>query len=365
MYGAEAVILNLCRSLPKLGISSSIAVFLNSHNPDEQLADVAEQQGVRVFRIKCGGRFDRAAIRCLRSIIAETGCDVIHAHGYKADLYAYAAARSTSAALVATCHTWYDNDFTVNLYGKLDRWLLRRFDRVVGVSDTVLKRLRVARVAEHKMSLINNGIEVATYDTAEPTFRTELSGQRLVGAVARLAPEKGIKYLVQAAAMIARSWPNVTFVVAGEGPERGALEQLIHDRGLTGRFVLLGYRRDSAGLFRSFDVLVQPSLDEGLPITLLEAMAAGCAIVATPVGAVSTAIEHETSGLMVPPGDAAALAAAIERTLDDEVLRNKLRRNAQVTVRQAFSTDRMAQEYVRVYAAAVLDKKSGCWRNFK
>src|ERR1035441_9798845 len=121
MYGAEAVILNLSRTLNEGPHRSILGVFSNSSNPNVQLHECATKEGIESYLIPCKGQIDRTAIAIIRELADQPGADVVHAHGYKADIYAYFALRVSGVALVSTCHTWYDNDRKAFFYGVLDQ----------------------------------------------------------------------------------------------------------------------------------------------------------------------------------------------------------------------------------------------------
>ncbi len=141
MYGAEAVILNLSRTLNERAHSSVLGVFSNSANPNLQLHEAATKEHIESHLIPCTGQIDRTVIASIRDLAARTNADIVHAHGYKADIYSYIALRRSAIPLISTCHTWYDNDLFVSLYGMADRMVLRNFAAIVAVSDEVKLRL--------------------------------------------------------------------------------------------------------------------------------------------------------------------------------------------------------------------------------
>src|SRR5215470_14032676 len=134
MYGAEAVILNLCHTLNESSHSSAVGVFANSTNLNMEFYERASGEGIETRLIPCSGQIDRSAISGIRELALSTGADIVHAHGFKADIYAWLALRREPIPLISTCHTWYDHDPKVNLYGKLDRFVLRRYSAVISVS---------------------------------------------------------------------------------------------------------------------------------------------------------------------------------------------------------------------------------------
>jgi glycosyltransferase involved in cell wall biosynthesis len=354
MYGAEAVILNLSRTLNAGAHRSMLAVFLNSSNPNLQLHENAKREGIESHLIPCSGPIDRSAIACIRCLVSQTGAEVVHVHGYKADIYVYLALRASGTPLVSTCHTWYDNDLLVRLYGAADRFVLRKYGRVVAVSDDAKQRLLKAGVREGKIRLINNGIDLRPFDSDVPSLNYDLAQQHVpvVGLVGRLAPEKGIDIFLIAAAQVLSQLQGVKFVVAGDGPERSSLEALIDKLGTRASVTMLGRCDDMPSFYASLDVMVSSSRQEGLPIAILEGMASRLPLVATEVGEVPTVIQNGRTGFLVPAEEPGLLAAAIVDLLRDAALRERLGNAARKLVQEEFSAERMTADYLRVYEEA-------------
>jgi glycosyltransferase involved in cell wall biosynthesis len=352
LYGAEQVVLNLARHLEPMGQEGQIVVFENLRAPNLHIAEAAAALYLPVQVVPCQGRFDWAAVARLRSLVEGYGPDVVHMHGYKADMYGYAAVRRLLAAKASTCHGWGDSTLALRAYDVMDRWVLRRFDLVVAVSAEIAERLRRAGVPPSKIRVIENGIEVAALETDVPTLRRDLgfdSKCLLVGAVGRLSPEKGFDILVAAARIVVQQHPEVKFVVVGDGPERKRLEELARQCGLEGKLFWAGRREDMAGVYASFDIQVQPSWKEGLPMTILEGLGAGKPIVATRVGAVGTVINDGQAGLLVDPGSADEIASAVARLIQDSSLRTRLGQAGRARVQADFSATTMAEKYLLAY----------------
>jgi glycosyltransferase involved in cell wall biosynthesis len=354
MYGAEAVILNLAHAFAGGPHSCAVAVFDNTDNPNHQLYDGAVAGGIEAYLIPCSGQADRSTISAIRALAAATAADIVHSHGYKADIYCFLALRRSKIPIVSTCHTWYDTDRTVTLYGKLDRLILRRFTRVVAVSEEVRRRLLGAGVKGGRIRIVRNGIDLLPFATARPSLREGLPpGALLIGLVGRLAWEKGIDNYLAAATVVLAEFPNVRFVVAGEGPDRDLLEATIDDLGLRSVVTLLGRRDDMPSVYASLDLLISASRQEGLPVALLEGMASGLPIVATGVGEVPTVIRDGCTGVIVPSGDTAALATAILSLLRDPNRRARFSAAGREVIAAEYSADRMASDYIRVYQEAL------------
>jgi glycosyltransferase involved in cell wall biosynthesis len=365
MYGAEAVVLNLSRMLNEGPHRSLLGVFQNLSNSNVQLHERAVQEGIESHLIPCRGQVDRAAIVRIRELAARTGVDVVHAHGYKADIYLYLALRSTRIPFVSTCHNWLDIDRKASLYGFLDRWTLRRYTRIVAVSADVRQRLLHSGVGPEKISMIRNGIDLRPFDHAPASLKDELgwSASLLVGLAGRLSFEKGVDIFLHAAARVLSQLPDTKFVVAGDGPELAALESLIDRLGIRGSVRLLGRRTDMPSFYASLDVLASSSRTEGLPIGILEGMASRLPLVATPVGEIPTLIQDGRTGVLSPAENAESLADAIVELLRDPAKRTQFGAAARQLVEDRFSAARMTAEYLRLYedavAAVAIGNRSG------
>lgn len=360
MYGAEAVILSLMRELNHSAEHEcALAVFHHPDQPQPALYEAALVAGIdprQLHLLPCRGQLDLGVGARLRELAA--GADVLHAHGYKADIYSAVAWRGPRPALVSTCHTWYDNDVAVRIYGALDRWVLRRFDGVVAVSAEVRQRLLTAKVADARVRLIRNGVALDALGAAGRQ-RTERSaaqpqGESLrIGLVGRLAPEKGVDVFLRAAAILVREHPQLRFDVAGEGPERPLLEAAVLALGLERHVTLSGSVQDMPAFYASLDILVSASRQEGLPVALLEGVASGLPVVATRVGAVPEVVVPEVTGVLVEPESPELLAAAIARLISSPGLRTSFGQKGQQRVTAEFSAARMTADYLAMYRQAI------------
>lgn len=222
--------------------------------------------------------------------------------------------------------------------------------RHIAVSNDVARQLReMFGWPEERIEVIHNGIDVSSFRSeSNDRLRAELSrgGRRpVVLTLARLDAQKGLAVLLRAAELVAEA----QFVLAGEGPERGALEALAGELGLGDRVTFLGYRVDVPDLLASSDLLVLPSLYEGLPVSVLEAMAASRPVVASAVAGTSEAVIDGETGLLVPSNDPAALAAAIRRLLRDRGLAARLGAAGRARVEAEFSGAAMVRKVSHVY----------------
>jgi glycosyltransferase involved in cell wall biosynthesis len=223
-------------------------------------------------------------------------------------------------------------------------------DRYIAVSAEVASQLRRRfGVDERKLRVVHNSTTVDRYmSDASAGSRHALTGgadQRVVLTVARLDRQKGHRCLIEAAAAV----PNALFIFAGDGAERAALEREARGRGVAERVRFLGHRDDVPNLLASCDLFVLPSLYEGLPLAVLEAMAAGKPVVATAIGGTDEAVVDGVTGLLVPPSNPAALAGAIRRVLGDDALGRRLGAAGRVRASTCFSSAAMVAQVADVY----------------
>jgi glycosyltransferase involved in cell wall biosynthesis len=210
---------------------------------------------------------------------------------------------------------------------------------------------RQEHVDSGRVVVLQNGVDLAPFMRLAAPRRLKGIEDAVIGAVANLRAVKGLELLIDATAHLLNVFPNLRVRVAGEGENRPVLEKLIHERGLHGKFELVGTIKDIPRFLEQLDVAVLCSHAEGMPNAVLEYMAAARPIVATSVGAVTELIEDGLQGLVVPPGDAASLTRAISQLLNDSSLANKLGQAARDRACQHFSREAMVRRFEEFYVA--------------
>lgn len=360
VYGAESMVLNLLRSLQSLGCRPILAALWNAHRPNPELPTVARQRGFEVELIHCKGRLDLSVARQLKQCIRKRQIDVVHAHGYKADIYSYLATRRSRTPLVATCHNWTNLNASVSFYGRLDRMALTRFDCVAAVSDTVARILTAAGVPASKLTVIPNGVPTDLLESNDAGRLAALDGHTgpVIGMVGRLVTEKGFDYVLRGGRAILTDFPDTKFLLVGEGPQADELRSLVRQEEIEDSVIFAGYCGDLRQVYSSLDILVLPSFLEGMPMVILEAMAAGKPAIATRVGAIPKLITHGQDGLLVDPGDTPALVESLRSLLTDAELRRRMGAQGQALVQRGYSAKVMAQRYLGLYSQAIGSRQS-------
>jgi glycosyltransferase involved in cell wall biosynthesis len=247
------------------------------------------------------------------------------------------------------------------------RLIYKSLHSVVVLSQAVRANLIRCGVPEERTRVIYAGIDAdqfirATQDGSGPKVRKRLglsSDRLLVGMAARMVEGKGHDCLIDAAAHLFRHSDDVTFVLAGEGPLRARLEAKVQERGIADRFLFAGFYSDMPEFMAALDICVMASTcDDVMPLVLMEAMAAGCPVVASDVGSVRELIQHETTGMLVPAGAPVAIADAIRHLMNDPMLRAKIALAGQAEVQRCFSLGRMVDEIDELYTQLLAQSSS-------
>lgn len=308
----------------------------------------ARHLGARYTEIVERHSFDAGIWPTLRALVADRAIDIVHSHDYKTDLLAWLLARAGRVVPLATAHGWTGHSARERwIYYPADKRLLARFPAVIAVSGEIRTALVRAGAGPDRVIVVPNGIDAAIY-RRNPTGRAaarrllEIDSDTIViGSVGRLEPQKRFDLLVQAFQRLRFDWSGrpLTLVIAGEGSARASLERQAASLGLAGHFRLLGQRTDVIALHNGFDMFVQSSDYEGTSNALLEAMALETPAVATDVGGTADLVRSGIDALLVAPGGADRLEAAMRAILDDPAASVKRAKSARQRVERDLSFD--------------------------
>lgn len=345
--GAERMLAQLAGELVRGGCPG--VAFLPA-DQEGWLSRELTAAGVTVEHFRHDRAFSPRLARSLEAAFRRYRIDLAHSHEFNTAVYGAWAARRAGIPHLITMHggRYYA--------GRLRRRLALRAavalsGRLVAVSQPLVTQLsRDLWIRPTRITTIANGVRFTP--AGRSTLRGDLAlsdAERLVVAVGNLYPVKGHTHLLEAVARLTSTYPQLHVAIAGRGDLAGALERQAADSGLATRVHFLGLRQDVANILAAADVFVQPSLSEGLPLALLEAMFAARPIVASAVGDVPVALASGAAGLLVPPGDPAALAAAIHRLLAQPFEAQQLGNSAQVRAAAEYGIERMVQRYAELY----------------
>jgi len=352
--GLQQVVLNICRSIDRERFEVAV-LCLRARGC--YAADV-EALGIPVHLLEQQpGGVDYLAFLKVARVLKALHIDVVHTHNTQP--FIDGALGAVLAGGRTVIHTDHARSFPDKRRYMFAEWALSHcVDKIVACSDHTARQLiRYEKISRGKIVTIPNGIDGSRFGIAidREAKRRELGISRdgpILGLAVRLSEQKGITYLLQALPQILRRHPRTTLLIAGDGELKESLQREAAALGLTDHVVFCGARKDIPELLKLLDVYVLPSLWEGLPMVVLEAMAAGCPVVATDVGGTSTAIVSGKTGLLVGPKDPAALAEAVSTMLDSESLRAQYTAQAREFFQSEFTAQTMTRRYERLYEGA-------------
>ena len=347
--GAESVALQLGIEQRRAGHHVSVV----SLDRDGDLGGEFERAGITVRTIsRWRSGFDPLIFPLLLDQFIAAGAEVVHAHDPKSLIYSAPVARAVGSAMIYTKH---GRDIDPNRSNPLFRFASRCLHKFVAVSEQTAKIAHGVEADPQKLSVVINGVDCDQFSFSQSN-RTEVRKElgisadaRVVGTVGRLEPVKNHRLLIRAIQPHLRS--DVQLVIVGDGSERAAIEHQIRVAGLSAYAHLVGTRRDTGRILSALDIFCMSSLDEGLPLSLLEAMAVGLPVVATSVGGIPDVITAEV-GFLVESGDEKALSHAIGELLDDPDTAKSKGQCARSRVVHHYSVAGTSKAYMKLYRAA-------------
>jgi glycosyltransferase involved in cell wall biosynthesis len=333
------------------------------HPPGDPGIDQLQKRGralnAEVISIPDRGPFDLSVIRRLIRICRDEQVAIWHGHDYKSNLLGLLIRPFVPMQLVTTIHGWGVLTGRMPLYNKIDKWSLKYYRAVICVTEDMLAECDRWRVPPQRRYVVHNAIDLDSYrptvDRREAKRALGLlsdglsSDGLLVGAVGRLSPEKGFDLLIGAVVQLRQEGIPISLAIAGDGPQRQALEQQIRAAGCADYVRLLGHVSDPLRVYEAMDIYALSSHSEGLPNVVLEAMAMEVPVVATSITSVPMLLDDGRCGVMVEPGSASALAAGLRRLAADPALRQAIAASARARLQERFSFDQRMKKIVRIY----------------
>jgi glycosyltransferase involved in cell wall biosynthesis len=321
------------------------------------LRSLVQEKNIPLFTLdkKAGKDFGLAGR--LRRLIKDERPDIIHSHNLGPLLYAALACLFMPGRpiRVHSEHINMETELTSSSRHRImQRVLFRSLDGCIAIAEHLARHLNQKFIFKHPIEVIPNGIDIHVRDrkTYFGNLKNELgisSDTYLVGNISALRPQKDHLTLIRAAELLKADCPDIRFAIAGDGESMELLRHEISRMGLDNVVMLLGYRADVHNLLHGFDLFVLPSLYEGLPLCLLEAMAAQLPVITTDVQGNNELVRHEIDGLLFPARDARALALAIKRLHDDPGHAAALARHGRETVEKEYAFERMIGKYEAYY----------------
>jgi glycosyltransferase involved in cell wall biosynthesis len=352
-FGAENVIIELAKNLKMFGYEPIVGVFNNLSNPNLELAHEAKKNGLQTKIFLCKKKFDFNTIKKIRSCVKKNNVKILHTHGYKSNLYGLLGS-TNKCVKVATNHAWVQSNHKTKIYCLLDYFFIRFFKKIIAVSDQIHEEIKNKGIISKKIELIYNGIDVQKFENKfdNDEIKSEFSisaKSKVVGTVGSLNIVKGHIYFIEAAKEVLKSSPDTKFLIVGDGPLRKKLEEKTKKLKIERNVIFAGLIKDMPKIYSLIDVLVIPSLSEGMPMVLLEAMAAGKPVIATNVGSISKALVDQHTGILIKPKDVDNLKNAILYILKNESTAKAYGYNGWKKVQNDFLAVIMCKKYISVY----------------
>lgn len=279
-------------------------------------------------------------------ILLEGSYDIVHSHGYFADIISCISCKILNIKHISTCHGFIANSNSLIFYNTLDKWVLRYCEKVIAVSSGIKDELVDNGVKVSRLTVIQNAVNCPSDLGNKSTIRTKIrkllslnEDAFLIGFVGRLSKEKGASILIEAASILRQTSKSFKVVIVGEGPQKDYLIALSNSKGLNKNVIFTGFQHDVDKWLSAFDVFVLPSLTEGTPLALLESMSHSVPAVASAVGGVPFVIDDGVSGLLVEPGNPIMLSEKIERLQCDPTFRKQLGNAALNTIKEKFDVE--------------------------
>jgi glycosyltransferase involved in cell wall biosynthesis len=343
--GAQEVVIGLALSLKSRGNHVEIGCLREAGNHPEAVQHV-ERSGIPVVPFQKPEGFHLPTLWKIREYLEAGDFDLVHSHNPLVHHYAAAAGRlARIPAVVSTLHG--TATLTMQPWARVLFWASAMLsDRIVSVCPEVDDVFRLAYpLPPEKFAVVDNGIDLSRFlSVPERCPRREI----VFGAVGRLVPVKNHRILIEAFQLATRRHSGIRLRILGGGPLEQELRQLVRSLNLTESVELCGYHTDVPGFLANVDVYVLPSDSEGLPMSLLEAIASGLPVIATEVGGVPGVVKRSDSGWLCPPGNREAMLAAMEAALQDQDLSERGER-ARRSVAEWYSVSRMTADYERLY----------------
>jgi glycosyltransferase involved in cell wall biosynthesis len=358
-YGAERVIYNLVRGMDPHEGTVYLATIDNQRHPNDDLARRLSESGFRVFRVPCRGRIDLATVGEVTRILRDNQIDILHCHEDKSIVYGIVAAKLRHVASVVTLHSWIFPSRLEKIYEPLIGVLIRFFDRIAVVSNEFEANLEKFRIRKRVVRFIPNGIDpppapLSQAEKRDVKKRLNTTAEELIIAmVGRLETGKGHREFLDAAALLLKRHRNLAFLVVGDGSLAPDLRRHAASLGLSGKVVFTGYVKEMNKLYAIIDICVLPSMKEGMPMVILEAMGHGISVVATRVGELKHIIRSKENGILLEQASAKSISAAVDELVRNPRLMKKIGSSAQQTVNSSFLSVTMARRYEQLYAQVI------------
>jgi glycosyltransferase involved in cell wall biosynthesis len=350
--GGESHVLDLVASLDKTVFEPVVLSFT-----DGPMITALQQLNVPAFVIESEKAFDISVWRKVKKFIQEQRIDIVHVHGTRANTNVLWAARNLGLPVVYTIHGWSFHDGLHPLAKRLriaaEKFITNRTQMNICVSESN-RQTGIKAFNTFNSIVVRNGVNLQKFnpDATYPDLRAAYNipaNKLLICYIARMTYQKDPVAMIRAFALALKSKPQLQLLMIGDGELKADAMQAASELNVAGQVIFDGFRQDVPAVLHAADIYCLPSLWEGFPIGVLEAMAMGKAVIASDVDGTKEAIKDGENGLLVPAGNTEALASAIVKLATDHALRTQLQQNAKAAIVAHFNVAEMTEKISAVY----------------
>jgi len=367
-------VLHIISKLPIGGVENQLLLVLKNYDREKfqpfvcslsekgEIGQEIEKIGIKVFALnKLKHTFDYSIIKDICDIIKRERIQIVRTHQYHANFYGRIAAKKSKVpCIVASVHNVYTRD--KKLHRRIiNRFLARFTDKIIAVSEEVkMDILKYDRISEDKVQVIYNGVDLNAFNESfdKEQIKSKLGinpNVPVIGTVGRLTEQKGHIYLLQAILKLKHKFPDIKVLIVGDGPLMDELKSYTSSSGLSNNVIFTGFRRDIPALLSIMDIFVFPSLWEGLPNALIEAMASGKAIIASNLPQIKEVLDSDGLGILVPPKDSDSISQSINFLLKNEKIVKKMGNLAKNMACTRFNIENTVKIYEKMFEKILID----------
>jgi len=363
--GSEKVNLTFLRNVNRKQFDIHPILLVRPWENDNLFIRQVIEAGYSISRIPVAikpitnGRDYLRIARCilyLYRILSTNNFHLLHTHGYFADIIGTPVCKYLRIPHLSTCHGFIQNDKNLKIYNKLDKLMLRFCERIIAVSTEIKSDLVRSGIDKARITVIQNAVQesisredFAKHRVEKRQYYSIEQDEFVIGYVGRLSEEKGINYLIEASSLLKDESKTFKILILGDGPKRKDLEEMARSKGLEKRIIFTGFQENIEEWLPALDVFVLPSLTEGTPMALLEAMSMGIPVIATAVGGIPKVVENNVNGFLVDPGDFQGLYEKIIMLNNNQELRNKMATEGIKTIKEKFNVNKWCHKIEEEY----------------
>lgn len=351
--GAEILLLNLIKSINRDIFDCSVLYLKNKSELNEEFSKI----DVKIYNNAKYSFFNPCKYYEIYKIIKGNNIDILHTHLVHSNLIGRIIGSLAGAKCIINSEhntsNWQKKNFLlINFY----KYTLKYVDIIHCISNSVKYKVNEF-IGGEKLKVIYNGIDIEDFQSKEQKeLKDRLLLQQsypIIGCVSRLDRRKGIEYLIKAVKILKEDYVNIKLLLVGDGPERERLSRLVIEFDLTKQVIFTGKIAEVQKYLQLFDLFILPSLQEGLSIAIIEAMASGVPVIASEVDGIPEVITNNSDGILIPPENESEIAYAAKRILEDRNLMNKLVNNAYTKVRNRFDIKKVAIKFQELYLESI------------